>query len=191
LYLLIMLIVLSLNLIQQRFDGWGLFMYMLGLMAVAMFSLQRALVPRYAETTRAWYGIAGGMLAWAVAQIGSLADGSSLEGMSAILLLTMLSLTILLLWRQYLPVGTRFFAGVFLGNWAGHIFLTFFQQVSTWSPAIQVLYRAMGIALAVSAVGVLGWIFLFSERRIYRMWASLLAVFLLAGAIFVLNGRLF
>jgi hypothetical protein len=43
----------------------------------------------------------------------------------------------------------------------------------------------------VSAVGVLGWVFLFSERRIYRMWASLLAVFLLAGAIFVLNGKLF
>lgn len=191
LYLLIMLIVLSLNLIQRRFEGPGLFMYMLGLMAVAMFSLQRGLVSRYAETTRAWYGIAGGMLAWAVAQIGSLTNGSSMADMNAILLLIMLSLTIALLWRQHLPVGAHFFAAVFLGNWAGHIFLTFFQHVSNWSPAIQVLYRILGISMALGAVGVMGWIFLFSERRIYRMWASLLAVFLFAGAIFVLNGRLF
>ena len=69
LYLLAMPVLLPVDLIDWRFGRSGLLVYILGLMGIAMFSLQRGLVSRYSETARAWYGMAGGLRAWSVIEI--------------------------------------------------------------------------------------------------------------------------
>ncbi|HMN60482.1 MAG TPA: hypothetical protein PJ988_08970, partial [Anaerolinea sp.] len=58
LYLLAVLVLLPAPLFQTYWGGPGLLLYLLSLLAIAMYSLQRALVTRYSEVTRAWYGMA-------------------------------------------------------------------------------------------------------------------------------------
>ncbi len=191
LYLLIMQIVLPLELILRSFGEPGLLVYTLGLLAVGMFSLQRAMEPQLGETTRAWYGMAAGMLSWSVVQISSLTDRSALTGRSAVMTVLLITLTVAVIWRRSLPLGARFSFVVFLCNWWGSLCLIYFQTLSGWSPLLQLAYRSLGWTLAAGAVAVLVWLFAFSERRIERMWASLALVFFAAGAIFIFNGGLF
>ena len=58
LYLLLMLILFGLKPIQAFFGGPGLLVYVIGLLGVAMFSLQRSLMTSMSESARAWYGMA-------------------------------------------------------------------------------------------------------------------------------------
>lgn len=191
LYLLIMQIVLPLEPILRTFGEPGLLVYTLGLLAVGMFSLQHALEPRLAESARAWYGMAAGMLSWSVVQISSLSDSSALVKGSAVMSVLLISLTVTALWRRNLPTGARFSFCVFLCNWWGSLCLIYFQMISSWSPILLLAYRVLGYTLAAGAFAALVWIFAFSERRIERMWASLVLVFFAAGAIFIFNGGLF
>jgi hypothetical protein len=187
LFLLLLVVLMPLNLIASRFGGPGLMLYAFGLIGIAMFALQRGLVQRYTETTRAWYGMSAGLLAWMVVEITTLLTGEPMNRLTATILWILAGLTVSLLWRQYLPIGARAFSVVFLANWFGHAFVSLFNSVSGWSPAIEVLYRMMGYSSALGTVLILAWILLLSDRRIHRMWAAMWAVLLLTSAIYVLR----
>ena len=98
---------LPVDLIDWRFGRSGLLVYILGLMGIAMFSLQRSLVSRYSETARAWYGMAGGLRAWSVIEIGAVLDNRPVSGAATMVVLMMGALVTVLLWRPHLPQGAR------------------------------------------------------------------------------------
>ena len=76
---------------------WGeivLLVLGLGLMAVAMFSLQRGLAQRMVEATRGWYGMAAGLLAWRVLDIAGLLSGAEKSSLGSILALVLAGLVV-------------------------------------------------------------------------------------------------
>jgi hypothetical protein len=186
LYLLLMLVLFSLAPIRVMFGGPGLLVYVLGLLAVAMYSLQRALSLGLSESTRAWYGIAAGVLAWAVVLISGLLEPVADLGPRGLVLLILVALVGALLWRQNLPLGGRFFWITFCANWSGSLFLFYFEIVSTWNPFLTLLFRLTGYAAAVGSGFLLAWMMLYSQRRIQRIWASLAMVLLAVMAAVIL-----
>jgi hypothetical protein len=188
LYLLTMLALLPVDLIDWRFGRSGLLVYILGLMGVAMFSLQRALVSHYSETARAWYGMAGGLLAWSVIEISMVLDSRPISGAATVVVLMMAALVTLLLWRPHLPLGAHFFLVACLAYGIAHLALIFIQSFSSWSPALLVYYRILGFVSAAGVLGVLAWIFFFSEWRTQRMWAALAVTLLATAAFYILAG---
>lgn len=191
LYLLLMLVVFGLGPIERLFGGPGLFLYILGLLGIAMFSLQHALLLRLAETTRAWYGMAAGVLAWAVTDISGLLQGGQTATLREGITLIMAWLVLALLWRSNLSLGGRFFMMAYLTNWSGSVLLATLKIVAGWNPVLELCYRGLGVLSAAGSLGLVVWMLFRSERRIQRIWASLFIVLLGAGAIFVFQGRLF
>ncbi len=190
-YLLAMLAIMPAPLIARFWGGPGLLLYLLGLLAVAMYSLQRALVNRFSEATRAWYGMAGGLLAWSVVELAGSLENRPLYGPTPVILLIMTALITVLLWRPYLPVGARFFLAASLAGGVRQLTIHFIQTLSGWSPALQVLYLGTGIAAAGAGLLVLAWIFVFSEWQIQRMWGALAAALLALTAFAILSGGSF
>lgn len=188
LYLLLMLILLGLGPIQTFFGGPGLMVYVLSLLGVAMYSMQRSLALRLSETTRAWYGMAAGVLAWAVVEISAMLEPSAGPGLRGTILLMLVSLVGALLWRHSLPLGGRFFWLTFCANWAGSGLLDFLKLASTWSPAFLLFYRMTGIAAAAGAVMILVWVFASSQRRVQRIWASLAIILLAVYSVYSFQG---
>ena len=190
-YLLAMLAIMPAPLVERFWGGPGLLLYLLGLLAVAMYSLQRGLVSRYSETTRAWYGMAGGLLAWSVVELASSLEKRPMYGPTPAVLLILASLITVVLWRPYLPVGARFFLAACLAGGVRLLTIQFIRTLSGWSPALQVFYLGVGIFSAVAAVLVLAWIFIFSEWQIQRMWAALAAALLALTSFAILSGASF
>lgn len=184
LYLLNLLVIMPTGLIEFNFKRSGLLVFMIGLMAVAMFSLQRALVARFSETVRAWYGVAGGLLAWLVVETGSRLDGNAFPSPTAALLLVMSGLVTLLLWRS-LPLGARFFMVACQAYGIERLILAFIEPFAAWSPALRVLHIGAGVAAIAGMLGVLMWMLVFSERRTQRMWAALAAALLAIAAFYI------
>jgi hypothetical protein len=188
LYLLLMLILFGLGPIAGHFGGPGLLVYILGLLAIAMFSLQRALSAGLSETTRAWYGMAAGVLAWAVVEISQMLEPASETGLRSGILLILAALTGVLLWRHGLPLGGRFFWFAFTVNWASRVFLSYLNAAAGWSDALMLFSRGLGFAAAAGTAGLLVWLFAASTRRVQRIWASLAIVMLTVFAVIIFNG---
>lgn len=191
LYLVWQTTLLPVGILYHRFGGPGLMVYALGLIAVAVYSFQRGLSTRIAETTRGWYGMASGLLAWAATEFTSMISQESLSDLDTAIPLLLAILITALLWRQYLPAGARFFLTTYLSNGAGHILITFFRLLAGTSPAASLFYLIMGYAAIALALGGLGWILFFSERRLQRMWAALVVLMTASAAVYIFWGGWF
>lgn len=185
LYLLNVLVLMTTPPLDQYFGGTGLLVFVVGLVAVAMFSLQRALVSRSSEVARAWYGMAGGLLAWWVIEASSRLENRSLVSLTSFMVLIMASLMTGLLWRPILPLGARFFMASLLGLAGVRVVIVFLHPFSDWSPVLRLLYIGLGIGFIVALIGVMAWMFLFSERRIQRMGAALSMALLAIGTFYL------
>lgn len=189
LLLMMLTVLISVGPIHSLFGGPGTMILNLGLLAVSMFSLHRSLVVRFAETTRAWYGMAGGLLAWSVIEISGLTGVSQIASLNGLMLLILVSLIAAQLWRSF-PVGGRYFIMIFLAYWTAQIIVGFLEAISGRSFLFWMLYRLWGIASALGLLGVIWWIFSLSERRSQRTWASLALVVLATMALYVFWGRI-
>ena len=191
LVLLWLVVYLAVRPIQAMFGNPGLLVYVLGLLAVSMFSLQQALLLRHSETTRAWYGMAGGFLAWSVTEVVNQLGVPLLPGLAGMVLLIMVALIVTLLWRHGLPVGARFFALTYLLNWV-ELFLMYIQErLAQYSPIFTLTYRATGYLALLAVALTLGWIVFQSRRRIHRVSAALAVWFFISLALYVFRGSLF
>lgn len=185
LYLLNMLILMITSPLERFFGGTGLMIFVIGLVAVAMFSLQRSLWSRSSEVARAWYGMAGGLLGWWVIEASTFLENRSLFGLTSFVVLIMASLMTGLLWRPFLPLGARFFMASLLGLAGERVMIVFLHPFSGWSPVARLLYIGLGIGLIMALMGVMAWMFLFSERRIQRMGAALSMALLAIGVFYL------
>ncbi len=184
-------IALSIHPISIIFGPPGLLIYVLGLLAVAMYALQHALAPGRSITARAWFGITGGFLAWSVVEVSSYLGVPIMPHLAGLVLLIMVALIVGLLWRAVLPVGVRFFSLTFLLNWTEHVMMRIQETLAGFSPIFKLTYRATGYLALIVAVLALAWILFQSRRRIDRISAALAVWFLVSLAIYVFRGSLF
>lgn len=178
LYLLTFVVSMPVALIRHYFDGPGLLVYLSALIAIAMFSLHRALLWRASEPARAFYGMAGGLLAWGSVEVGLALDQRPLMGFTLAGMLVMGILMTMLFWRPHLPLGGQFFAVTLLCFGAERLVVTYLLSLATGSEGLAAVFRIAGFGLGAAALGVLGWMAAFSDRRITRMWSALAAVLL-------------
>ena len=191
LYLIWLVVVLSLRSIGQMIGLPGLLVFTLGLMAVAMYSLQHAVLLHHAEATRAWYGVAGGSLAWAVVEVVAIFDAPVLTNPGGIVLLLMTGMVLAVLWRHVLPVGVKFFGITLMLNWTVHVVMRVQETLSGMSPIFTLTYRLTGYAAILGVVITIGYIVFHSKRRIQRISAALLLWFLCSLALYVFRGTLY
>jgi hypothetical protein len=156
-----------------------------------MFSLQQALVPGRLDITRAWYGIAGGFLAWSVAEVCIYLGVPLMPNLAGLVPLIMVVLIVTLLWRTVLPVGARFFSLTLLLNWIEHVFMQIGKLLATFSPIFELAYRATAYLAIFAVLLVLGWIVFQSRRRLQRISGALAIWFLVSLALYVFRGTLF
>jgi hypothetical protein len=165
--------------IQNQLGQPGLLVYGLGLLAISMFSLQQSLVPRRGETSRAWFGIAGGLLAWSVARVTAEMGVPILPSLAGVIQLMMAGLIVFLLWRSVLPLGARFFSLTFLLSWSAYIFLAIHTYLAQLAPFFAVLLRVLGVAAGFLTLLLVAWILFQTRRRIQRISGALAVWFLI------------
>jgi hypothetical protein len=165
----------------------GLLIYILGLLAVSMFFFQQSLSVRHADIERAWYGISGGLLAWTVAEANT-RIGIPLPVPAGLIPMMMISIIVALLWRRYLPVGTRFFSLTFIINWAGFLLVNIQEWLAYLSPVFTLFYRGTGVLALLASVVIVFWILFQSQRRIQRAGAALALWCLCNIALYIFRG---
>jgi hypothetical protein len=184
-----LVVAISIAPVEVKFGAPGLLVYVLGLMAVALYCLQQALANQHAEPTRAWYGTAGGFLAWSVVSVSAY-FGLPVQKSAGLILIIMVSLIVVLLWRV-LPVGARFFGVAILLNWLGSIGMHTGEVLARFSPVFTLLYRATGYIAILAVFFGLGWILFLTRRRIERIGGALGVWFFVSLALYVFRGNLF
>ncbi len=184
-----LVIALSIRPVEVAMGRPGLLIYVLGLMSVAVLCLQQAQSVRRSEPTRAWYGMVGGFLAWAVVSVCEY-FGLPIQNIAGLILLIMVALIVAQIWRG-LSIGARFFSGAFLLNWLGTLLMNVGEMLAGLSPVFTLLYRSTGyIAILLALLG-LGWILFLSQRRIERVTGALVLWFLVSVALLVYRGNMF
>lgn len=191
LYLLWLLVALSIRPIEARFGQPGLLVYTLSVLAVSMYALQHSIFQRHSETTRAWYGIAGGVLAWSVVQVTTFLGAPTLVNTGAIILIIMVALIFMLLWRASMPLGMRFFGLTLLMNWAELLLMQMQASLSALSPIFALTFRLTGYTALFGIVLAVGYILSYSQRRIQRVSAALAIWFFASLALYVFWGPLY
>lgn len=169
----------------------GLLVFVLGLMAVSMYTLQQAIVSRRLDAYRAWLGITGGFLCWLVVLITGQMGVPIFPNLASVLLLVMVGLIVAILWRSVLPLGVRFFFLTFLMNWAGYLFAGVQEQLSSLSPVFTLAQFVLGGLFAFAALVVLGWILFQTRRRLQRVSGGLALWFLISMLIYSFQGNIF
>lgn len=191
LVLLWLTILLGLRPISLQYGPPGLLVFVVGLLAVSMYAFQQALSVRHGETVRAWYGMAGGFLAWSVIETVTYLGVPVLPNLASVVIFIMVVLIVAILWRYGLPVGARFFAATFLLNWVGLVFMHFHAVLAELSLVFSLTYRATGYLAIIGLVFVLFWILFQSRRRVHRLTGALVIWFLVSLALYTFRGSLF
>jgi len=149
-------------------------MLVLGLFTLAMgaYSLDRCIQERYSQPERAFQGMLAGSYFWFSADIASrLGEGVSSIQTSAIMML-LVALVLTALWRTVFPIGVKFFGMIFLLNWVDRFLFTgqgALLKIWNFPAQMQTVYGWIAVSITVLLIG---WIFLRSTSRIYRLWAA-------------------
>lgn len=188
LFLAWLTVVMSVRPIESTLGEPGLLVYMLVLLALSMFSLQQGLVLKHREANRAWYGVTGGFLAWAVVEVCNYLGVPILPDPASFVLIIMMALIIALLWRNGLSAGARFFFLTFLLSWAQKLLVIIQEGLASLMPSFSLAFRTTGILAVVAAVLLLGWVLIKTRHRMQLIYGSLGIWFLFSLALYFLYG---
>jgi len=191
-FLLLLMVVMNIfvQLINQQFGNPGLLVYTLVILALSVFTLDRSLNTRLPETTRGWYGLVGGMLAWAVAVCSSNMAMVDVLGDANILIFLMVALVVTTLWRRVLPIGSKFFSLALLLCWIAQYFQTKMTIIDHFLPSLPGSFHWGSYLAVLAVIATFFWLFFYSDRRLKRLWASLWIWFFLALLIYFTHGSL-
>jgi hypothetical protein len=191
LVLLWMTISLVIRPIEIVFGAPGLLLFVLVLITISVLMLHQSILARQTDSLRAYYGIAGGFLAWAVVEVTSHLDVPLFPGPGSVLLLVMAGLVAGVLWRSVLPIGARFFSLTFLLNWAGYLFAAVQKELLPLSPVFALAQRAFGALCAIGTLFVISWVLFRTRRRLQRLSGALVIWFLITMVIYAFRGSLY
>ena len=173
--------------IERQFGLPGLLIYVLGLLAVSMFSLQQSIDTQNSDIVRMWYGIASGFLAWGVVEVSNDLGIPVLPNLAGIILLIMVSLIVALLWRYGLPTGAKFFFLTFLLNWTELVLMRVEEGLAKYSPIFTLIYRATFVLAGFGVALILGWLLFHSRERSQRVIGALSIWFLISLTLYAVR----
>jgi hypothetical protein len=176
--------------INQQFGNPGLLIYTLAILALSILTLDRSLNTRLPEMTRGWYGLAGGILAWAVAVFSTKMANADVLGDANIIIFILLALVVATLWRRVLPIGSKFFSLAILFSWFGQYFQTKIAIIDQFFPSLAGSFNWESYVAILAVIGTFFWLFFYSDRRLKRLWAALWIWFFLAVLIYITHGSL-
>ncbi len=192
LVLLSILLALIIRPVEIVFSRPGLLVYSVVLLAAAVVALERCVVLRYPDTTRAWWGMLSGLLTWTVIETGNMISANSIVSEVGVLSMMLVILIVGVLWKKVLPLGVKFFAVTLIGAWATYLGLVGFRflvQVNS-DPGASNAFTILGLSVAGISVLVLAWTFFQSKNRMQRLWVTLvlwlcamLMIYIFRGAI--------
>ncbi len=188
LLMLDLLMILMIKPIQLIFENYGILVYTVILIAVAVVCLERSLALRDPDTTRAWWGILGGMVTWSVIELSNWLGNQSVTNETGVLLFLFVLLMISVLWRRIAPLGLRYFFLLAVLGWVGHAGLNSVIFLIARLPQMSAILTGIGYAaLAVVLLSIV-YIFVRSQTRLERINAAI--VIWTAGmiAIYVFRG---
>jgi len=190
--LLLIWITLALLLLPIRNFGMpSLLVYCLVLIGLGFFCLEQALNGKLAETTRAWYGIVGGVFVWVAVLVSAQFGLSAIHPGNGDILWLIAALFSASLWWKIFPLGVKFWMQVILMSWGGQILLSIQRYLATITPLISYTIQAIGYASICAILGVLYYLFARTQTRIQRMWAALWIWFLITMIISIFHGDIF
>lgn len=196
LLLIVVLTLLSLLLnlliapIQSIFGISGLLVYAFVLLAICIYCLDRALVPGFYETTRAWYGAVSGVLSWMVVALTDSMGVNALTQISAAVWLILVSLITSILWRRVLPIGARYFFITLLMSWIARFLLVAKETLMQLDGDYLRYLNLSGYLAVFGALVAIIWMFLRARQRTQRMWMAVWTWFFVVIALGVFVGRL-
>lgn len=171
-YLALVLVVLLVGPIQKSAGRPGLLVFTLFLVAMSVTCLERSLAPRLPEWNRAWYGLFGGLLAWASISLSNDLGVRGITSVTGILVLILFTLTVTRLWRRYLPVGGRFYSLTFILAWIGQLILDSQPVWTAWYGKLAVVFHLLGYAAIVSGLVAIWLIFTQTNKRLDRLYLA-------------------
>ncbi|MDR3572816.1 MAG: hypothetical protein P4L50_03055 [Anaerolineaceae bacterium] len=190
-FLLLMVVVdILVGPINQQFGNPGLLVYTLAILALSVFTLDRSLNTRLPETTRAWYGLIGGMLGWSVALFSSKMAQSDIFGDANILIFILVALVVATLWRRVLPIGCKFFALALSLSWIGQYLQTKAVIINQFLPSLNGAFNWESYLAILAVIAALFWLFYYSDRRLKRLWSAIWIWFFLALLVYAVHGTL-
>ena len=129
--------------VRNFFGQAGVLIYILVLLAVGGFELQRTLVVHTSEPRRAWHGMAAGLFFWQAirftTELGSL---HIFEG-AGILFWVIAVIFTAVLWMKVLPIGMRSAMMTLLICWLERIYQTGYGFLSNWPPVVTFSYEVL------------------------------------------------
>lgn len=188
LLLLTIVVVFFVAPINRQFGYPGLLVYTLILLALSAYTLDRSLNTRLPETTRAWYGLIGGMLAWNVAVFSSRMALSDLLSDAYLLIFILLTLIVITLWHRVFPISVKFFSQALLLSWLCQYLQSKAVIMDQFLKSLTGSFNWVSYLAILGVMGTLFWLFFYSDRRIKRMWGALWIWFFLAMLVYVTHG---
>lgn len=171
----LILLTLTVNLmvapVLVLFGPPGLLVYMLCVLAIGIYTLDRSIQLNSSEPRRIWCGALSGLLIWFVAESVLRSGNINLSSDVFFILIMMVSLVLMTIWKQVLPIGLKFFAIAFLCNWIAHFLLAYQMDMAGHFRVFDNTYRISGFIALAGIVFSFLWI-LKADNRVYRMWAA-------------------
>lgn len=159
--------------IQATAKREGLLIYLILVLAMGVFALEKSTQSRAAEIGRAISGMVAGQFFWHAFWIILLLGGVELNPQGTILILTLITLLGLTLWRPVLPLGVKFFLVSFLASWVNRFFINHSIIQSTGADLFTWLFYAAGFLALAGVVFGIAYLIFRAEFRVQRLWAAL------------------
>jgi hypothetical protein len=191
LVLLSVLLALLIRPVDIIFQRPGLLIYTIVMLAFAILSLERCVVPRYNDAIRACWGIVGGVFTWGVIEMSDFIGVRGLTSETGMISMVLVGLIIGVLWRKVLPQGVKFFSVALLCGWVGHMGLYYIDLIINMnSVESNSVYSIIGIALLGLAAFILLWNFIQSKSRISRLWGAMIVWMCIMLLIYIFRGNI-
>ena len=159
--------------IQATANREGLLIYLILILAMGVFALEKSTQSSAAEIGRAISGMVAGQFFWHAFWIILLLGGVELNPQGTILILVLISLLGLTLWRPVLPLGVKFFLVSFLASWVNRFFINHSITQSAGADLFTGLFYATGFLALAGVVFGIAYLIFRAEFRVQRLWAAL------------------
>ncbi len=159
--------------IEATAKGEGLLVYLILVLALGVFALEKSTHSGSTEIGRAISGMVAGQFFWHAFWIIQLMGGIELKPQGTILMLGLISLLGLTLWRPVLPLGVKFFLVSFLASWVNRFFINHSIVQSAGADLFTWMFYATGFLALAGVVFGTAYLIYRAEFKVQRLWAAL------------------
>ncbi len=186
-----LVIALLIRPVEILFGRPGLLIYTVLLLAIDMAALERSINPKFNDIQRTGWGLAAGLVAWAVIELSTVLGDQTLQSETGVLMLMMVGATVGILWRKVLPIGVRYMAVVILSCWAGQLLISGQAFMAGMNASFNQISQIVGFVIVGVGILTLAWVFLESRTRLQRVTGALVLWFCSIALIYIFRGGLY